>query len=647
MSMPPVTHRHPDVTNVSAAGPPGLQGALARILEAEDFPALSRRMGELLGGSDTEEASAQRVATLILRDYGLTLKIVRAANSVHYNRGRRPVRSVTQAMMLLGLQRVRELAMSLALFDHYGRRSEQLRELLLLSILTASHARETAMRVGLADPEAVQVCGMCHNLGEVLVAAHFPTEYAQVGRLAETLRRRAGHEHDIAPAGVVRAVLGFSYEELGEELLVHWGMPDEVRRTLRATGAPGESLVEQVTAFSHALSSAVYRIEAGREVAAAGEGAAAVFARFAEQLGLSREGARAVIGAAAAEAREVFQDAGLPLDATPLALRCTAALADLGDEEAAARLAVLLAPSAFAPPHEAGTAPATTRHATPLFVPAIVVRGADGTLKPNAHVPALDPTAVQRLRERLLADIEAAIPPETGGSLHDVMLTVLEALLRGGPADRALLCLTNRERTLVEARFGLGQGAESLGAALRVPLDGSCAPMERAIHRQETVIVADGRGTPLAEARWVRSLGVQRVVLLPLVVQEVTIGCLYADVKEDVPVTAATREFGAAVRAAAARAIAARRETTPTSAPAVPERTPLPDLPDDASPPPEPARSPEMALERRDVVLRLLRGASPQSLSAELGVPVEVLAQWHRAFLEGALSGLQGGGAAG
>lgn len=644
MPMPPVTHRRPDVTNVSADGPLGLQGALTRILEAEDFPALSRRMGELLGGSDTEEASAQRVATLILRDYGLTLKIVRAANSVHYNRSRRPVRSVTQAMMLLGLQRVRELAMSLALFDHYGRRSERLRELLLLSILTASHARETAMRVGLADPEAVQVCGMCHNVGEVLVAAHFAAEYAQVGRLAETLRRRAGHEHDIAPAGVVRAVLGFSYEELGEELLVHWGMPDEVRRTLRATGAPGESLVEQVTAFSHALSTAVYRIEAGREVAAAGEGAAAVFARFADQLGLSREGARAVIGAAAAEAREVFQDAGLPLDATPLVQRCTAALADLGDEEAAARLAVLIAPSAFAPPRDEGAAAA--RHPTPLFVPAIAVRGADGTLRPNAHVPAPDAHAVQRLRERLLADIEAAIPPATGGSLHDVMLTVLEALLRGGPADRALLCLTNRDRTLVEARFGLGQGAESLGAALRVPLDGSCAPMERAIHQQETVIVADGRGTPLAEARWVRALGVQRVVLLPLVVQGVAIGCLYADVKEDVPVSAATREFGAAVRAAAARAIAARREATPASTPALPERTPLPDLPaEEASAPPEPAPSPELALERRDVVLRLLRGASPQSLSAELGVPVEMLAQWHRAFLEGALAGLQGGGA--
>jgi hypothetical protein len=162
-----------------------------RILQAEDFPAFSRVMSELMASLSNPEASAQRLANLVLRDYAMTVKVIRAANSAHYNRSGRPVQSATHALMLLGARNVRDLASALLLFEHYRGRSSGLKELMLLSLLTASHAREASLRVGAGDPEAAQLCGMFRNLGEVLVAAHLPGRLRR-GAAADARRPRRG-----------------------------------------------------------------------------------------------------------------------------------------------------------------------------------------------------------------------------------------------------------------------------------------------------------------------------------------------------------------------------------------------------------------------------------------------------------------------
>ena len=112
-----------------------------RILQADDVPAFSRVMRELMASLGRDESSAPQLATLVLRDYALTTRVLRTANSAHYNRAGRPVQSATHAIMLLGARTVRELASGVLLFEQYRGRSPGLKELMLLSLLTATHAR--------------------------------------------------------------------------------------------------------------------------------------------------------------------------------------------------------------------------------------------------------------------------------------------------------------------------------------------------------------------------------------------------------------------------------------------------------------------------------------------------------------------------
>ena len=117
-----------------------VRARMSRILDGSDFPALSKQIIETISALDDDASSLQRLANVVLREYSLTLSVVRTANSVHYRRSGRAIQSATHAMMMLGARTVRHLASSLLLFENYARRSDELKELMLLSLLTAAPA---------------------------------------------------------------------------------------------------------------------------------------------------------------------------------------------------------------------------------------------------------------------------------------------------------------------------------------------------------------------------------------------------------------------------------------------------------------------------------------------------------------------------
>ena len=74
---------------------------LADIAVAPEFPALSRSIEQVMLKVE-EDASIQHITNVILKDYSLTLRILRTANSALNNRSGRPMRSISQAVMMLG-----------------------------------------------------------------------------------------------------------------------------------------------------------------------------------------------------------------------------------------------------------------------------------------------------------------------------------------------------------------------------------------------------------------------------------------------------------------------------------------------------------------------------------------------------------------
>jgi HD-like signal output (HDOD) protein len=90
-----------------------LQACLAQITRLPDFPSFSENVAEVLTAALREDTSAQQLAKLVMRDYSLTLKVLRTANSALYNRSGKPLFSITHAMAMLGVDAVRNIAGSL------------------------------------------------------------------------------------------------------------------------------------------------------------------------------------------------------------------------------------------------------------------------------------------------------------------------------------------------------------------------------------------------------------------------------------------------------------------------------------------------------------------------------------------------------
>src|SRR5688572_24242101 len=150
---------------------PGRLGLYAeRLLDGTELPMFSRQLLDLLTLPLETATAARTLFELVGEDYALTWKVLRLANSFHYNRSNRPIDNLTHAMVVLGVSTVRNLASTLLCFHTSEGRSANLRQLMIRSMTSAHVSGLVAQRNGMGDHEGAYLAGMLQNLGEVLVA---------------------------------------------------------------------------------------------------------------------------------------------------------------------------------------------------------------------------------------------------------------------------------------------------------------------------------------------------------------------------------------------------------------------------------------------------------------------------------------------
>lgn len=291
-----------------------LQRRLQDILTRPDLPAFSHHIQQILAFASGESASVRQVTDIILREYSVSLRLLRAANSPLYNRSGRPILSVAHAASLMGMQAIRDVAAGTMLFEHFHKRSPGVRELMILSLLSANHAREAAQKLGFARPEEAYLCGMFRNLGEILVACYYPEDYEHI--LLE--RKLPQMTEKIA----CRKVLQFQYEDLARRMVEHWGLPESVKECQRefipgiTRLAPGHrDFLHAVVSLGHSLTESVYRSEG---IPVPQGKLRAQRDAFAGSLGVSVETLQRILSVSLEEAKETTRVLNIPLDALRL-----------------------------------------------------------------------------------------------------------------------------------------------------------------------------------------------------------------------------------------------------------------------------------------------------------------------------------------
>lgn len=453
---------------------------LVEIALAPEFPALSRSIEQVMLQVEAD-ASIQHITNVILKDYSLTLRILRTANSTFNNRSGRPIRSISQAIMMLGVEAVREMATGVVLLEHFRKRSPGLKELILLSLLTANHAGEVADLVGYPRREEAYLCGMFRNLGEVLVACYHPRGYAAV-----LLRIQ---EERIPAVQACQETLGFDYDRAGKAVAAQWQIPENVRQCMsdqvvRLRRSPNTDVerLAAITHFAHKLTTAVYR----REASGARASVNLLIDSLGPVLGLVHSDVKGIVERALEETSEIFQAMSVPLDHLRLMRQTEAALEEMEEE----------------PPEALGLE------------------------------PGLEHEVEAETLATLLRDVTAQVDRGSPDDLGAITMMTMEALYRGGPFDHVLFALLDDSGYRLVGKLGFGESIDKVIHNFNFPVIGASGPVAAAVLKKTDVFVAGPRDRRYDGTRFAQILGAPVFGMYPLAASGSVIGCLYFDRQE-------------------------------------------------------------------------------------------------------------------
>ncbi|HUJ21720.1 MAG TPA: response regulator [Bryobacteraceae bacterium] len=212
---------------------PKLQTLISRIASLPSLPALYNQLIESLNDPDV---SSRELGEIISQDVGLTSKILQIANSAFFGLYRY-VASPAEAAVYLGVDTIRSLTLSAGVFSAFRQNGpprdflEQLQRHSTTTGMVASLIAK-AERCSKRDCDTSMLGGLLHDAGKLVLAVHYPSEYADLLAGANN----NGRTHSEAE----QQTFGATHAEMGAYLLWLWGFPDPVCNAVAYHHRPAE-----------------------------------------------------------------------------------------------------------------------------------------------------------------------------------------------------------------------------------------------------------------------------------------------------------------------------------------------------------------------------------------------------------------------
>ena len=199
------------------------------------FPAIAHR---ILALASSEDVCAHELGGLIKLDPSFSAEILRFANSALFS-VRRQVTSLTQAVAMLGMDRVKSMATFVALHNMVcgSVRALALRKVWVHSVVTAIIAQEAA-RLARLDGEVAYTTGLLHNLGSLGLMSAYPDEYSRMLEVSNDFgfdllqTERDLFEIDHCAAGAYLALDWHFPDQLAAAIATHHDQPVANQRGL-------------------------------------------------------------------------------------------------------------------------------------------------------------------------------------------------------------------------------------------------------------------------------------------------------------------------------------------------------------------------------------------------------------------------------
>ncbi|HMK50072.1 MAG TPA: HDOD domain-containing protein [Thermodesulfovibrionales bacterium] len=210
------------------------------IKDTKSLPTLPGIIVKLTSLAEDDKASVNEMAKLVSSDNILSAKVLKLVNSPFYGFSGR-VSTISNALILLGVNVVRSLALSSSIFEMMEKNIIGLWE---HSLGTAVASNIIARRLKLPECEEISTAALLHDIGKVMIKIKLESDYDRLLGLIE--------EKDLSMSEAEKELLGIDHAEIGEWIARTWYLPEKLIEPIACHHNVKKSAVHQVkTAVVH------------------------------------------------------------------------------------------------------------------------------------------------------------------------------------------------------------------------------------------------------------------------------------------------------------------------------------------------------------------------------------------------------------
>lgn len=481
-----------------------LEFLLRRMRHKSDFPALSESVSAINKIANSETESIDKLSNTILKDFALTNKLLRLVNSAYFRpAGGGNISTVSRAVIVLGFEAVRNIAITVLLFEHLQNKgnANQLKEDFLRANLAGVLAKDIGAAAKMRDLEQSFICALFHSLGRLLSQFYFPEEADEI--------RRVMAQKNCSEDGAAMQVLGITFEEMGIAIARQWGFPPLIVSSMRKLpSGPVRKAIQQedrlrvLSGFSNELCDVIAQAtpEAReRELKKS-------MARFADAVALGQKEVLQTVQRAVEEVADFARIIHLNLPQTTFGKQMRS-FANAGLEENAAVDRKKDANS------EDGT-----------------LLGESDPLSGVGGDAGAQPVDAQAVLTAGIQDISNTLID--GFQLNDILRIILETMYRAMGFKRVVLCIRDAKAGVMQGRFGFGPDANEVAKAFRFPLSFTPDIFHAATSKGVDLMISDINDPKIVNRipDWYRkAVSAQSFVLFPLNIKGSSVALIYAD----------------------------------------------------------------------------------------------------------------------
>ena len=176
---------------------------------------------------DDDATSMDDIAEVINYDPAIMSQVLKISNSALY-KFPNTITTVTKSIQVIGTRSIYDLVLAYGVANAFKVIDPDVVDLEKFweqGVSCALLCKYLAEEVGLKEPEKLFVCGLLHNLGELVLVQLNPAEANKCASISS----------ENTPLMLQKKYLGFSYADVSSELLKLWGIPTDISQIIAKT----------------------------------------------------------------------------------------------------------------------------------------------------------------------------------------------------------------------------------------------------------------------------------------------------------------------------------------------------------------------------------------------------------------------------